>query len=166
MSGDGENTRYLVRGAVLRCTMGSHPRQLNMPKSHGTFIKDNEKAFANKNDCIGEYDSMSISEIQGNPKESNTPIEECNIRMFGICKSGSNPSTKDDVKFACFDSEGNETETPASGKQCYVQIDGPWEEANDTVIIKDENGHAITVDSRLKCKFGGIIYVADHGQEK
>lgn len=162
MSDNGENTKYLVRGAVLRCTYGTHPRKLNIPKSHGTFIEDNEKAFATKDDSIGEFDSMTVSEIQGDPKESNTPIEKCNIRMFGICSSPNNPSNDTNVKFASYDNNGNEI-APACGKQCYVKINGKWDKFNKTVFIKDSE--AITADSVLLCKFGGVIYVDDPGQD-
>lgn len=159
MSEDGENTRYLVRGATLRCTQGSHPRKFNLPKSHGIYINDEEKAITNKYDNIGEYDGMVID---SNAENLVTQPECCNIRMFGICKSPSNPSEKDDVKFTAYDTQGKPLDLPVTGEQCYVQIDGPWEKPKEDVLVNDDK--AITRDSILKCKFGGIIYVDEDGQ--
>lgn len=160
MSENGEDTRYLVRGAKLRCNQGSHPRGLNLPKSHGIYVNDEEKAIANKYDNIGEYDGMVID---GNAENLVTQPECCNIRMFGICKNPDNPSKNDNVKFTAYDSEGKKTTLPATGKQCYVQIDGPWERPKEDVMVNDEQ--AITRGSILKCKFGGTIYVDEDGQD-
>ena len=38
---DGGNiTEYVVRGGTVNCSAGSHPDVLNMPYSHGVFLKD------------------------------------------------------------------------------------------------------------------------------
>ena len=40
---------YVVRGATIYCTCGSHTRKLDMPVSHGSYIRD--KAMLNNEDC-------------------------------------------------------------------------------------------------------------------
>lgn len=58
---EGEDT-YVVRGAELTCSEGTHPTSLNLPQSHGVYIKD--KPVMNITDCVaGE-----------------------NIGLFGFCK--------------------------------------------------------------------------------
>ncbi|MCL2611350.1 MAG: DUF4280 domain-containing protein [Defluviitaleaceae bacterium] len=52
---------YVVRGACLECSQGSHPRKLNLPKCHGVYITGHP--------MIHKYDSV--------------PIE--NISPFGMC---------------------------------------------------------------------------------
>jgi len=52
---------YLVRGACLECSCGSHPRKLNLPKCHGVYITGHP--------MIHQFDSV--------------PIE--NIAPFGMC---------------------------------------------------------------------------------
>ena len=34
-----EENEYLVRGALLYCTNGTHPRRINLPICHGSYIK-------------------------------------------------------------------------------------------------------------------------------
>ena len=61
-------TRYVVRGAKMRCHCGSHSRRINLPVSHGSYV--NGKPVMNSEDYkAGE-----------------------NIAHFGICTSPSNPS--------------------------------------------------------------------------
>ena len=52
---------YVVRGATIYCTCGSHTRKLDMPVSHGSYIRD--KAMLNNEDCK-----------VGNPMEVELPI--------------------------------------------------------------------------------------------
>lgn len=59
----GEEKEYLVRGALLSCDFGSHPRRLNLLKSHGIYIKDHPMIM--DSDCI---------------------VDE-NITYFGVCSS-------------------------------------------------------------------------------
>ncbi|MCL1935054.1 MAG: DUF4280 domain-containing protein [Defluviitaleaceae bacterium] len=58
---------YVVRGACLECTKGSHPRKLNLPKCHGVYITGHP--------MIHQFDSV--------------PIE--NISPFGICSVTGSP---------------------------------------------------------------------------
>lgn len=36
----GDIAEYVVRGGTMSCTLGSAPDRLNMPYSHGVFLKD------------------------------------------------------------------------------------------------------------------------------
>lgn len=58
----GNEQVYLVRGAMLSCRMGSHPRRLNLPQSHGEYICDHPVIM--DEDCTKE-----------------------NISSFGVCSS-------------------------------------------------------------------------------
>ncbi|KNY27946.1 DUF4280 domain-containing protein [Pseudobacteroides cellulosolvens] len=63
-----EISRYIVRGATMVCSCGSHGRKINLPVSHGSYI--NNKPMMNQWDCV--------------------PIE--NVPEFGVCSSPANPS--------------------------------------------------------------------------
>lgn len=60
---------YVVRGASMRCRCGSHPRRINLPVSHGSFV--NQKPMLNEEDN-----------------------KEDNISSFGICSGPANPSNE------------------------------------------------------------------------
>lgn len=57
-----EGDTYVVRGAELTCSEGSLPSSLNLPQSHGVYIKD--KPVMN----VADY------------------VIEKNIGLFGFCK--------------------------------------------------------------------------------
>ncbi|MDR0266767.1 DUF4280 domain-containing protein [Paenibacillus sp.] len=57
-----EGDTYVVRGAELTCSEGTHPSILNLPLSHGVYIKD--KPVMNVADCVVQK----------------------NIGLFGFCK--------------------------------------------------------------------------------
>lgn len=65
-----DEPRYIVRGAKMRCNHGSHPRRINLPVSHGSFV--NQKPAMNETDSIVDK----------------------NIAYFGICSSGANPNNE------------------------------------------------------------------------
>ncbi len=65
-----DGSRYIVRGAKMHCNHGSHPRQINLPVSHGSFVNDKP--------AMNEADSKAIQ----------------NIAYFGICNSGTNPNSE------------------------------------------------------------------------
>ena len=70
---------YVVRGATIYCTCGTHMRKLDMPVSHGSFIRD--KAMMNNADCKVGIDQ--------------------NIPPFGACHS----ETKDGIDIKIEDSK-------------------------------------------------------------
>jgi len=61
---DGAVKAYLVRGAWLACTYGSHHRYLNLPRSHGSYINDDKDyPIMNAMDCTpGQVDTSNLSE--------------------------------------------------------------------------------------------------------
>ena len=69
----GGDYKFLVRGAKLRCSCGSHGRCLNLPKSHGVYYNGAPLVF--ESDCeVGE---------------------DANIRTFGVCSSTDHPKKAD-----------------------------------------------------------------------
>lgn len=158
MSNENEELgRYVVRGAKIRCTCGSHPRKFNLLESHGLYYKD--IAIASAEDKIGEFDNVYIT--PGTELESNNP-EKCNIRHFGICNSPYNITNKDNIKYEAFNENGKEVE-PVEGKQCYVKVTGDWIDSKENVKLNGDK--AINLTSYIACDFGGIIYFEDAGQE-
>lgn len=98
---------YVVRGATMYCSCGTHTRKLDMPASHGSYIRD--KAMMNRTDCKVGIDK--------------------NIPPFGACRS----ETKDgiDIKIEdtkdllqVTDEDGNPVEVPLpiEGKLCESRI--------------------------------------------
>lgn len=64
----------LVRGALLKCNCGTHPRRLNLPKSYGSYVDEQmEHPFVSEKDCIF---------CEGG--------SDGNITYFGVCKSDNN----------------------------------------------------------------------------
>ncbi|NQX66868.1 DUF4280 domain-containing protein [Paenibacillus alba] len=63
-----ENEFYIVRGAQMVCSCGSHKRRINLPQSHGSYV--NDKPMMNE----GDY------------------LFHVNVPHFGICTSPLNPS--------------------------------------------------------------------------
>ena len=43
------DTKYVVRGAKVKCNKGGTTSNLNLPKSHGMYV--NDKAVLNDHDC-------------------------------------------------------------------------------------------------------------------
>ena len=76
---------YVVRGATMYCSCGTHTRKLDMPASHGSYIRD--KAMMNRTDCRSETkdgidikiedtkDLLQVTDEDGNPVEVPLPIE-------------------------------------------------------------------------------------------
>lgn len=137
---------YLIRGAMMKCTHGSHYRRLNLPKSHGVYTKDRP--------LMNETDSL-----EG---------DEHNIPTFGICdscnnKTGNSVLLKKDVPR---DKYGKPTGKPSPGEirgiPCSPVIISNWMCPNEASFV--EGSKAITVQSFLVCKYEGIIEVVDSGQ--
>ncbi len=102
MADGGDKKEYLVRGALLHCREGSHPRRLNLPKSHGSYIYEQ-------------------------PQITDEDCTEKNISCFGICGSSTPPKGAETVRFAGYVPEGsNETAEDVQGKKCIPDIIGKW----------------------------------------
>jgi hypothetical protein len=138
---------YVVRGATIYCSCGTHMRKLDMPVSHGSYIRD--QAMMNKTDCKVGLDQ--------------------NIPPFGACLSESKDGidikiedTKDLVPFT--DEEGNPIEMPVpiEGKLCEPDLDKEWADAQEETLV--DGKPAITVQCTVTCKYGGVIGFMDAGQ--
>ena len=138
---------YVVRGATIYCTCGTHMRKLDMPVSHGSFIRD--KAMMNNADCKVGIDQ--------------------NVPPFGACHS----ETKDGIDIKIEDSkdlvpltdeEGNEVPVtmPIEGKLCEPKLDSIWAEAQENTLV--DGKPALTVKCTITCSYGGTIGFMDAGQ--
>ena len=138
---------YVVRGATMYCSWGTHTRKLDMPASHGSYIRD--KAMMNRTDCKVGIDK--------------------NIPPFGACRS----ETKDgiDIKIEdtkdllqVTDEDGNPVEIPLpiEGKLCEPELAKEWADAQEETLVDGEP--ALTVKCTITCKYGGVIGFMDAGQ--
>ena len=71
-----EMSEYLVRGALLACQYGSHPRRLNLLQCHGIYV--GEKPLISETDCV---------------------VDE-NISYFGICSCETPPVNAETISLA------------------------------------------------------------------
>lgn len=156
-----QNPEYLVRGAPLRCSYGSHMRYLDMLKTHGVYLDD--KPIMHEKDCVvGE-----------------------NIMSFGICNSPTCTLTEREsfLVGAETDQDGNYLQSPddrvITGMICKPSIIGEtWQNSKiDTMIAQNAtsattapnqclNYRAITTASYLLCDQGGLIFPLNSGQLK
>lgn len=104
---------YLVRGALLACDKGSHPRRLNMPKSHGMYVDGHPVAI--ENDCGKD-----------------------NIRYFGVCYSDTPPQDAETVRLEGYVMEGSgDTAEPVQGPKCCPDILEKWCSAYGQSVTSD-----------------------------
>lgn len=154
---------YLVRGAVLVCSKGSHKRKINLPKCHGIYI--------------GELPVLHELEYK---TECQCGLEKCNITYFGICEAGPPTETKTYLKTFLNSRDGSSG--TVSGCKCEPVIIGRWKNCcKKTKIIdngmknpadrrmeekegKGKGQNTLTMQSFLICKYGGIIEPIDSGQ--
>ncbi len=128
---------YVVRGAKICCTCGSHVRRLDMPKSHGCYIRD--KAMMNNADCV-----VGLTQ---------------NIAPFGACTSPANQGA--DVIIA--DLTDLVPGKPPAGKMCAPVLAGQWLGAQSKTLV--DGKPALTTQCVIVCSLGGIIQFMDAGQE-
>ena len=109
----GENTEYLVRGAQLACSCGSHVRRLNLPLSYGTYIK-------------------------GHPAVTKADATEQNIKFFGVCFSETPPEGAETKRFeGGKDENGQDAESVVGPKCCPKLTTGEWQEPYGNSITMD-----------------------------
>lgn len=130
---------YVVRGAQIYCNCGSHVRRLDMPVSHGSFIRD--KAMMNKADCKVGLDQ--------------------NIPPFGACQAPGNQGMDIIIEDPKDVLPG--MPVPVKGKLCAPKLAGQWLDAQDNTLV--DGKPALTVKCTIACCFGGIIEFMDAGQE-
>lgn len=163
---DPSTMEFLVRGAPLRCSMGTHVRKLNLPLCHGVYRGTNP--MVHKLDCVVG--------------------DQWNIASYGICNSGSGElnSPKIMLQEEAYDEETGESKGTTGknikGKACCPAIVGTWQLTYDLTRIVDngqkdpgdklkENDDAtkgqpsLVTNSLLVCKYGGLIAPMASGQE-
>lgn len=139
---------YLVRGAKLKCTYGSHKRGVNLPIDHGNKALGNP--MLHENDCrVGE---------------------QYNITSFGVCKSETAPEGAETVILKLVYEEGDKKGPEnVKGKLCTPMIIGTWMDTKEDTMITDngtDNKYpAVSTHSFLVCACGGIIEPRTSGQE-
>ena len=141
----------LVRGALLRCSCGTHPRRLNLPKSYSVYATDEQHPKVHQENCI--------------VGDSN------NISYYGVCKSNCKP---DESEHICLEPyvtpEGVKTsDSKVEGNKCMPAIIGNWMDVkeNDTIYDIDlgRDIPCLTTNSFMVCRYGGVIEVLTSGQE-
>lgn len=84
----GKEQVYLVRGAQLCCRMGSHPRRLNLPQSHGEYICG--RPVIMDEDCTLENISWCMR--QSESAKGCGPGKVC--RLYGGAAGGSGDAVR------------------------------------------------------------------------
>ncbi len=133
-------SEYLVRGALLTCDFGSHARKLNLPLSHGIYIK--EKAQILEDDCI---------------------VDD-NISYFGVCTCETPPCDTETVTLQKYGDAGKDGAT-ITGCKCCPEIIGKWRDCMERNMYAG-NVKTVTTESYLVCKHGGLIQPVSSGQEE
>lgn len=163
------NSEYLVRGATLVCSNGSHKRRLNLPKCHGVY--------AGTHPLVHDMECLS---------ETSFGKEHCNITSFGVCNpaEGSPPQTDIKTYKKTINNSKDGTTGTVTGCQCMPIIIGPWRIAYENTRIVDNGDknplgrtpgpiaveqpvfsyNTVTMNSFLLCRYGGIIRPIDSGQ--
>lgn len=137
----GDKPEYLVRGALLCCDKGSHPRRLNLPKAHGIYAMGHP--LIHKDDSITEE----------------------NISYFGICNSSTPPEGAEEIRLAGYIPEGEEvTAEDVQGLKCKPDIIDGWHGINEKANISGDFP-AVTTESYLICACGGLIQPYTSGQD-
>ena len=127
---------YCVAGAKIFCNHGTHFRRLDLPLSHGVYIRD--KAAVNERDR--EF-----------PR---------NVPAFGVCLSRSNNGSIAQTSDPVDRMQGSGT---TEGRRCVPHTAGKWINAKADKLV--DGRPALTVESTLTCSLGGgVIAFADNGQ--
>lgn len=161
---------YLVRGATLVCSNGSHKRKLNLPMCHGVYI--GEHPLLHEEECLSE------GEVE---------LSQCNLSFFGVCNPSNSIPPETEIKTyktTKYNSkDGKEDEV--TGNKCKPEIIGCWRDTYSATRIVD-NGkkdsadrkkadegkilptglNTITTGSFLVCKYGGLIVPINSGQNE
>ena len=149
---ENDPANLLTRGALLRCSCGTHPRRLNLPQSYGVYATDEMHPKMHQDNCI-------YAEVDNH------------ISYFGVCKSNCTPPNSCKICLEPYVTPEGVKTSPGKveGNRCIPLIVGNWFDPKDDDKIYDmdvgRNIPCITSNSFLVCKFGGIIEVLTSGQE-
>lgn len=162
------NSEYLVRGATLICSNGSHKRKINLPKCHGVYV--------GVHPLLHELECLT---------EPSCGRENCNITSFGVCTSTSGTPQPTEIKTYIKTKQNSKDGKTGSvtGCKCMPAIIGVWRntypytriidngdknsqdrELSSLMVGMPTGQSMITMESFLVCKYGGIIVPIDSGQ--
>ena len=132
-----EEYRYLVRGAVLKCSCGSHTRKLNLPVSHGVYIFDHP--MVNQYDCVVGDDqnitTFGVCSAEGNPCKETIWENLRNGLIGALIPGGSLVSTvRDEMEKIILVKEDG---TNVKGYPCTPCIISRWQNAHSENIIEN-----------------------------
>lgn len=151
MAGNGgsDDEEYLVRGAKLKCTLGSHPRRLNLPTDHGVQIDTEDKyrhPFIHEMDC------------KFGPG--------ANIDYFGVC-SAMPKNGPTSIVLKAVDENGELTGGVIQGGKCAaVFAPQKWQDTKKDVCLGGTYGNnVVTTKSCLMCTLGGMVTPVTSGVE-
>ncbi|WP_010502957.1 DUF4280 domain-containing protein [Paenibacillus elgii] len=148
--------KYVVRGATLKCSLGTDPGVLNLPKSHGVYIK--KKPVMTVADCtpdnIGCFGFCQakmggvLDHIAGwSRTTSNSLAVQSNPLLKGILEFGAD--------------QLNAITAPHT--VCTPGICGKWSSGKEDLLINNEQ--ALLSKSTLTCSLGGTITIEHDGQD-
>lgn len=113
MSVNSNVNQYVVRGALLKCECGTHPRRLNLPWSHGIYIR--EHPMIKIDDCTSR-----------------------NISYFGICRGKTPPQNSPQINLVAYGEDANSADAKVvHGCQCWPSIVGQWKNVNGGTVTTD-----------------------------
>lgn len=141
-----DEKEYLVMGAKLFCDKGCRVKKLELPEDHGVYTKE------------------KLPMVHFKDKEVGKHIPE---GSFGIC-TGDCPAGDKVMIQEIFDEKGDVVGQgeELTGPACEPIIAENWKVPMDTLFIYDSGfKKAVTLDSFLVCKYGGIIKPITSGQE-
>ena len=151
LADESEPSSILVRGALLRCSCGTHPRRLNLSKSYGMYAIDEQHPKVHQDNCkVGDTN---------------------NITYYGVCKSNCKPEGSHHISLEPYVTpDGKKTSSSkVEGNKCVPIIVGNWMDPKEDDMIYDMDVDRVipclTTNSFLVCKYGGIIEVITSGQE-
>jgi hypothetical protein len=127
---------YVVRGAVIQCSLGSHTDVLNVPKSHGAYIKNQVQ--------------LTVADCKAGT----------NILCFGACKQAGAPSPVQETIGG--NPDPATPAEPAPFPVCAPVLNSQWIN-HHTTHLRLEGRTALLQDANLMCARGGEIKIIRNG---
>lgn len=147
---------YVVHGALIECTCGSRQGLLIVPLSHGVYLK--EKAQLKFKDSVGGVNIQSMGVCSAG-RDALFP-DKAERKKKGFLK------TVSDFFFGKKSDEELEEMAAEAIKLCEPETCGLWLNAKDNTFIGEETERALLSTSTITCLKGGIITIANDGQDE
>lgn len=153
-----EKEVYLTRGAILKCSCGTHTRRLDIKEDYGYRIYDAETDYPQPFMC--SKDKLCAAMYQDD--------SEVNLRFYGVCQ-GDNPPEGETVilksdKRIKREEEKDNTEN-IKGPKCCPIVSLEWLDAKGDKYLGESGAYGITTHSYAVCTRGGFIEPYSSGQE-